>query len=422
MNRKTLPVLLVTTGLLVSCGDKNTPETSVAEYQDPLNSYEVSLVKKSALDQLLSLAKITTTVSSTADDSLLYSADESRAAQASSTSTSATSSIYSNYVIVTNTIASSSTTNSGIRISNAYETKSMIAVLANPTDRVKADGSVTMKYGLYEKSFYKASSAKEFGVTYQLLRPNFADEENLSYRWNSYLMSTYNPISTTNFSYFHEDSNAVRALSSSYAKTVVSNPVYPYDNTKSVTSINSNVSSLEFRYQDGNYRIASGESQSSTSYLSDYFGKALTNGITATSESSSSYEYGPVTFSGSIFAADEYWELQDSTPVLHFNSDTTQALTNISRDYQQTNGTDDFAFETTFTPTSDTTIYSLTNQDGTFAYSPNSFKVDPSITLQIDEETGNWTLSGTSSAKLTYRLLVVMSRDFSKATVTLSLA
>lgn len=422
MKTKSLPIFLLASTSLIACGQNPSGETSVAEYQDPLNNYEVSLVKKSALDQLLSLAKITTTVTSNADDSLLYSADGSHAGQASSTSSSSTSSIYSNRVIVTDTIVSSSTTNSGIRISNAYETKSMVAVLENPAERIQADGSLTMKYGLYEKSFYKASSAKEFGVSYQLLRPNFAEEESLSYRWNSYLMSTYNPISTTNFSYFHEEANAVKALFSSSNKTVVSNPVYPYDNTKSVTSINSNVSSLEFRYQDGNYRVDSAESQSSTSYLSDYFGKALTNGVTGSSSSSSLYEYGQTAFSGSVFSADEYWKLNDNTPVLHFNSDTAKTLTNISRDYQQTYGTDDFAFETTFTPSSDDTIYSLTNQDGSYTHAASTFTIDPSITLKSDEETGSWTLSGSSSSKLTYRLLVVMSRDFSKTTITLSIA
>lgn len=418
--KKFIPLVLIS-ALLFSCGNQNDGTKNNNEYKNPLNDYEEILVKKSILENLLNVSSVQSTSKISQDDEKLYGSGNTIGFTKEETTSSVTTAIYSNKIIVSETIYSSSTTSSGIVVKDSYELKSMTAVLANPDELVK-EGSLTTTYGLYKKDFYKAASGKEFGVTYQLLDGNFANEDNLNYKWNNYLLKSLDTISSTAYDYFRNDQGDVEALYSTSSKVVETNPVYRYDNSKSVTKFTTSVSSLSLDKNNDSYQLKSLSSSNDSDYLSDYFGNALSDGNVYHSETNSSYFYGQTIFPGVPFSSSEYWNLDSATPILEASNDNQlveeTTFSNISRDYQQTYGTDSFAFELTFTPTKESYTYRLTNKKGSENYNPSSFNVSSTASITINEDQSfTFGQIGTS-----YRILVIIDANFSSTKISISLA
>ena len=297
MKKRTYLPLLTVTSLLLSCGGEQKDGIAANEYKNPLNNYEEILVKKSVLESILSLSSVQSTYKTSQDDEKLYAQNGSKAFTKTEASSSVVSAIYSNKIIVDNEIATSSVTANGIKVTDSHETKSMVAVLKNPED-VLAKGKVSSTYGLYQKTFYKASSAKEFGVSYNLIDGNFASEDTLEYKWNNYLLNKYDSISSTPFNFFRDEEGKTTALYSSSTRSIVTNPIYRYDNTKSVTNVTSNISSLTLDKVADKYQLKDLHVLKDVDYLSDYFGNPLENGNVSHSETSSSYFYGQNVFAG----------------------------------------------------------------------------------------------------------------------------
>lgn len=421
LKRKNVTPLLLVSGLLVSCGMSVNVGDSIPEYKNPLNDYEQILVKKSVLENLLDLSSVQTTYEISKDDEKLYADSGSRAYTKEETTSSITTAIYTNKVIVRDAIYSSSVTSSGIVVKDSYEQKSMIAVLGNP-DKLVKDGTLTTEYGLYRKNFYKASSGKEFGVTYELLNGSFADKDDVDYKWDNYILKQFDTISSINYNLFRDDQGNIEALYSTSDKSYVTSPVYPYDNAKSVASINTSVSSLEFNNVDDGYQLKSISTVTDTDYLSDYFGNALANGNVSHSESTSTYAYSPTLFAGSPFSSNEYWDLYSSTPVLetYFDNELKNeaTFTDITRDYQQTYGTDSFAFELTYTPTNSDYTYDLTNRGKNINQNPNKFTLSSSVKIKINDD-NSFSFLQTDVA---YRFLVVLDSSYKVTSVSISLA
>lgn len=418
--RVILPIASVLS-LLFSCGGNNGNEKSAEEYKNPLNSYEETLVKKSALEHLFDLSSVQITTKNINDDEKLFAKNGSRAVSANSSTSSSMTSIYNNRVIVSDTVVTSSKTSLGVKVTESYQTKSMIAVLNNPSEMIEK-GSLTTTYGLYKKSYYKASSAKEFGVTYDLLDMNFANEDDLEYKWKNYLMTTYDSITGINYNFFRDDDNNVEALYSSSSKATVANPVFPYDATKSVTSISSTIASLQLSSVSDGYQIRSGTFSSDVDYISDYFGNPLDDGNVSHTETNTNYFYHPTAFAGTPFGAMEYWTLDSHTPVLEINSETvnstTKTFTDITRDYQQTYGTDEYAFELTFVPTIEDAIYTLTDKSDESFYNAEHFLLDKNVSVEINEN-GSFSLKELGTP---IRIQAVFSSDFTSNTITIGLA
>lgn len=421
LKRKNITPLLLVSGLLMSCGNASDSGSSAQEYKNPLNNYEQILVKKSVLENMLNLSSVQMTYKLSQDDEKLYASSGSKAYTREETTSSLTTAIYSNKVIVSNKIYSSSTSSSGIIVKDSYELKSMTAVLENPDELIES-GSITTEYGLYQKNFYKASSGKEFGVTYSLINKNFAGKDDVDYKWNNYILSEFDTISSLNYSLFRDDKGNVEALYSTSEKSYVKNAVYPYDSTKSVASIKTNVSSLAFNNINDGYQLKSISTTSDTDYLADYFGNALENGNVYHSETTSSYSYSQTAFAGIPFEANEYWELYSSTPVLETYLDNElkneYTFTNITRDYQQTYGTDSFAFELTYTPMNSNYTYDLTNMDKDLNQDPKKFTVSSSAKIKINDD-NSFSFLETNVA---YRLLVILDTSYKVTSVSISLA
>lgn len=421
MKKKNIVPLLLVSGLLISCSKQNANANSNDEYKNPLNDYEEIIVKKSILENFLNISSIQTTNKISKDDEKLYGEGRTIGYTKEETTSSVTTAIYSNKIIVSDTIYSSSVTSSGIVVKNSYELKSMTAALANPETLVK-EGGLTTTYGLYTKNFYKASSGKEFGVTYQLVNGNFANEDNLDYKWNNYLLNSFDSISSTSYDYFRDDQGNVEALYSTSNKVVETNPVFRYDDSKSVTKFNTSISSLILDNVDDGYQLKSLSNSSDSDYLSDYFGNALMDGNVYHSETNSTYFYGQTVFPGVPFEATEYWNLDSATPILEtINGDnvTETTFTNITRDYQQTYGTDSFAFELTYTPTKESYTYSLTNKEGKQHFDPSSFNISSTAGITINSENKTFSFDQLNTS---YRLLVIIDAKFTTTQVSISLA
>lgn len=421
MKTKNLTSILLVSTLLFACNNQNNTSKTNSEYKNPLNDYEKILVKKSALDNLLKVGSIESVSKASSDNEKLYGGNGSRAISKQEENVSSTTAIYSDKIILNNSTVTSSTTSNGIKITNSYEEKNMIAVLKNPADVTEKDNSVAT-YGLYEKTFHKSSSAKEFGVTYTLLELNFANEDNLDYKWNNYLLNSFDQISSTQFDYFRNDDGETSALYSSLNKASVTNPIYTYDSSKSVTTITSNVSSLTLDKTNGEYQLKEYKSSTDVDYLSDYFGNSLEDGNVSHHEETSSYFYGQKVFAGARFEASEYWELNDHTPVLEIYNENkaTSELTfaNITRDYQQTYGTDNFAFVLTIKPSKATTTYSITNTAKDTVYEPSKFIVSSSVKINTNTDMS----FSFEQLNTSYQLLVVLDTKFNLKSINISLA
>lgn len=420
MKRRNCFPLLAVTSLLLSCGGNQKEGLTANEYKNPLNDYEEILVKKSVLESILSLSNVQSTIKTSQDDEKLYAKNGSKAFTKLEESSSVVSAIYSNKIIVDNEIATSSTTANGIKVTDSYETKSMIAVLKNPEETI-TKGKVLSAYGLYQKTYYKASSAKEFGVSYALIDGNFANEDSVDYKWNNYLLNKYDSISSTPFNFFRDEEGNTTALYSSSTRSTVTNPIYRYDNTKSVTSLTSNISSLELNKVDAGYQLKDLCVLKDVDYLSDYFGNSLEDGNVYHSETNSSYFYGQSVFAGVPFEASEYWDLNAHTPVLEVSIDNeltnTVTFTNVTRDYQQTYGTDCFAFELTYMPTSEQETYRLTDVSKDGNYLPKDIQASSAVDFKINEDS-----SFSLEKNVSYRFLVVLDPSFKLKTISLSLA
>lgn len=421
MRKKNLPTLLLISGLLFSCSNLGNEEENSAEYKNPLNNYEEILVKKSVLENFLNLSSVQTTTKISQDDEKLYANSTSRGYSKIEGSSTTTSAIYSNKIIVSETISSSAKTSSGIVVRDSYEEKSMTAALENPSELIDNE-TLTTKYGLYKKNFYKASSGKEFGVTYELLDGNFANDDNVQYKWNNYLLSTFDTISSTSYDFFRDDAGSVEALYSTSSKDVVTNPIYRFDSSKSVTAINSSVSSLTFNNVNNGYELKSLSTVKDTDYLSDYFGNALKDGNVSHSELTASYFYNQTVFPGVAFSSQEYWDLDSSTPVLETYNDSflqqSVNFKNITRDYQQTYGTDSYAFELTLTPKYSDYKYFLTNKEKMINVDPKTFELSQSVNIQINDDFSFSFLQ----TNVAYRFLVVMDSSLKTSSISLSLA
>lgn len=419
-SRNLTPILLVS-AILCACNGQNNSTSDKNEYKNPLNDYEKILVKKSALENLLNVSSIESFSKTSSDNEKLYGESTSRAISKVEENISKTTAIYTDKIILNNSTVTSSNTSNGIKITNSYEEKDMIAVLENPESVVKDSTSIS-KYGLYEKTYHKSSSAKQFGVTYSLLELNFANEDNLDYKWNNYLLNSIDQISSTSFNYFRNDDGDISALFSSLTKTSVTNPIYTYDPTKNVTTITSNVSSLDLDKIDDGYRLKEYKTSNDVDYLSDYFGNSLESGNVSHHEQTNSYFYGQTIFAGARFEASEYWELNSHTPVLQISNGEAGVdqltFSNVTRDYQQTYGTDNYAFELTFKPSKTTTSYSLTDISKENVYKPNKFSVSSSVKLNINTD---MTFSF-EQANISYQILVVLDTKFNLKSVTVSLA
>lgn len=420
MKKRTYLPLLTVTSLLLSCGGEQKDGIAANEYKNPLNNYEEILVKKSVLESILSLSSVQSTYKTSQDDEKLYAQNGSKAFTKAEASSSVVSAIYSNKIIVDNEIATSSVTANGIKVTDSHETKSMVAVLKNPED-VLAKGKVSSTYGLYQKTFYKASSAKEFGVSYNLIDGNFASEDTLEYKWNNYLLNKYDSISSTPFNFFRDEEGKTTALYSSSARSIVTNPIYRYDNTKSVTSVTSNISSLTLDKVADKYQLKDLHVLKDVDYLSDYFGNPLENGNVSHSETSSSYFYGQNVFAGVPFASEEYWNVNSHTPILEtYLSDSLMeknVFNNITQDYQQMYANDDYAYKTTFTVNNKDFVYRLTDKDENSSYTADKFIVSPSIGFKINEDKS----FSFEEENVTYELLVVFDSSFALKSITLSL-
>ncbi len=397
--------------LLSSCGSSNNVQEDINEYKNPINNYEKTLVQKSVIENILNVSSIQTSLVNSSDDEKLYGNSSSKSISKIESSSSKVTAIYSNNIIVENETVTSSTLENGIRIVESYELKNMIAVLENPQEQISS-GKLSSKYGLYKKSFYKASGAKEFGVTYSLITPNFASEDDLEYKWNNYLITSFDKVSSVSYNYFKNSETSINALYSSIYKTTVTNPLYRNDSTKSVTAVTSNISKLNLETIDDDYRIKSLSTTNTVDYLTDYYLNSLENGNVSTYQESSSYFYGKTIFAGVPFEASEYWNLNSYTPVLEMYyedsiSDKT-TFTNITRDYQQTFGNDNFAFELTFQPRSSEYKYRLSDVSSKNVYSPSTFIMNDNIGLKANEDS-TFTLDENS----TYHFVVELKPDFS---------
>ena len=420
MKRRNCFPLLAVTSLLLSCGGSNDNDGATNEYKNPLNDYEEILVKKSALESILSLSSVQSTIKTSQDDEKLYAKNGSKAFTKLEESSSLVSAIYSNKIIVDNEISTSSTTANGIKVTDSHETKSMIAVLKNP-EEVLSKGKLSATYGLYQKTFYKASSAKEFGVSYALMDGNFANEDSVDYKWNNYLLNKYDSISSTSFNFFRGEDGVTTALYSSSTRSTVTNPIYRYDSTKNVTSVTSNISSLELKKEGNEYQLKDLHVVKDIDFLSDYFGNSLENGNVYHSETNNSYFYGQSVFAGVPFEANEYWSLNAHTPVLEVSVDNaltnSVTFTNVTRDYQQTYGTDSFAFELTYIPNEDNATYRLTDVSKEGNYLPKDIQVSSAIDFKINEDS-----SFSLEKNVAYRFLVVLDPNFKLKAISLSLA
>ena len=417
--RKYLPLLAVTS-LLLSCGGEQNDGKAADEYKNPLNDYEEILVKKSVLESILSLSGIQSTYTTSEDDEKLYAQNGSKAFKKTEESTSLVSAIYSNKIIVDNEIATASTTSNGIKITDSHETKTMVAVLKNPED-ILAKGKVSTAYGLYQKTFYKASSAKEFGVSYKLIDGNFANEDTLDYKWNNYLLNKYDSISSTPFNFFRDEEGTTTALYSSSTRSILANPIYSYDKTKSVTSVTSNISSLKLDKVDDEYQLKELHVIKDVDYLSDYFGNPLEDGNVSHSETSSSYFYGQSVFPGVSFGSEEYWNVDAHTPILEMYSNDSlinkYTFENITQDYQQMYANEDYAYKISFTVNDKNYVYRLTDKDENSSYTADKFIVPPSIGFKINDDKS----FSFEQENVTYELLVVFDSSFALKSITLSL-
>ncbi len=419
MKNKKLIILSLFGTLLTSCGASNYSVSDINDYKNPLNNYEKNLVQKSVIENILDIATIQISSSTSKDDEKLYGSAGSKSVSKVETSSSKTTALYKNKIIIENETVTSSVFENEIRVTESYDSRNMIAVLENPEDLLTS-GRLTTKYGLYKKSFYKASGAKDYGVTYSLINGNFAGESDLDYKWNNYLITNFDKFSSYAFSYFKNDEGTVNALYSSINKTTVTNPLYRNDSAKSVTAVSSDVSKLGLETIDNGYRIKKLSTSKTVDYLTDYYGNSLEDGNVSTSTEETSYFYGQTLFAGVAFEAKEYWNLDSSTPVLEIYSDGTLSdkttFTNITRDYQQTYGNDNFAFELTFKPRSENYTYRLCSATGNTIYSPSSFNMLSSIGLKI-EENNFFTLDENSA----YYFSVVLKPDFSIKEINVSL-
>ncbi len=419
MKKNKLVTIFLVSGLLGACSTSTSGENDINEYKNPLNNYEKTLVQKSVIENVLDISSVQTSITSSKDDEKLYGSNGSKSISKSDSTSSKITAIYSNKIIVENETVTSSTLENGIRITESYELKNMLAVLSNPEEQITS-GKVTSKYGLYKKSFYKASGAKEFGATYSLINGNFANEDDVDYKWNNYLITNLDKVSSVTYSYFKNDDNNINALYSYVSKSTITNPLYRYDNTKSVTAVTSNVSKLSLETIDDGYRIKNLSTTNTVDYMTDYYGNSLDDGNISSYEETSSYFYGKTIFAGVPFEAEEYWNLNSYTPVLESSLDGTTkdktTFTNITRDYQQTYGNDNFAFELTFQPTDNECTYRLTDVSGKTTYSPSQFTMADNIGLTLNDDS-SFNLSENS----TYHFVVELKPDFSLKAITVSL-
>ncbi len=420
MKNKKLIITSLFGVLLSSCGFSNNGSSEINDYKNPLNNYEKNLVQKSVIENITDIASIEVSSSSSKDDEKLYGSASSKSISKSESTSSKTAVIYSNYIILEKETITSSTFENGIRVTESYETRNMLAVLENPAGQITS-GRIATKYGLYKKSFYKASGAKEFGATYSLINPNFSDETDLEYKWNTYLITNFDKFSSFAFNYFKNDDGSVNALYSSLSKSTITNPLYRNDTTKNVTAVTSDVSKLGLETIDDGYRIKKLSTSKTVDYLTDFYGNSLEEGTVSTYKEDTSYFYDKSLYVGDPFKASEYWELDSSIPVLEIYSDGNLSdkttFTNITRDYQQTYGNENFAFELTFKPKGENYAYRLNDASSKNIYSPSSFKTTGNIGLTINEDK-SFTLDPNS----TYYFSVILKPDFSIKEVSISLA
>ncbi len=419
MKNKKLIIFSLFGCLLASCSPSKDSASDINDYENPLNNYEKSLVQKSVIENILDIASIQVSSSSSKDDEKLYGSINSKSISKSQSTSSKITALYKNKIIIENETVTSSVFENQIWITESYDTRNMIAVLENPSDMLTS-GRLTTKYGLYKKSFYKASGAKEFGVTYSLVNGNFADESDLDYKWNTYLITNFNKFSSYAFSYFKNDEGTINALYSSLSKSTVTNPLYRNDSAKSVTALTSDVSKLALETLDNGYRIKSLRTNKTVDYLTDFYGNSLEDGNVSSYNEDTSYFYGQTLFAGVPFEAKEYWQLNSATPVLEIYNDGVLSdkttFTNITRDYQQTYGNDNFAFELAYKPKGDNYTYRLSNSAGSDFYSPSSFNMPSDIGLTTLDD-GYFSLDANS----TYYFSVVLKPDFTIKEISLSL-
>ncbi len=419
MKNKKLIILSLFGTLLASCGASNNNATDINDYKNPLNNYEKNLVQKSVIENILDIATIQVSSSTSKDDEKLYGSVGSKSISKSEAASSKITAIYKNKIIIENETVTSSTFENEIRITESYDSRNMIAVLENPADLLTS-GRLTTKYGLYKKSFYKASGAKEYGVTYSLINGNFAGESDVDYKWNNYLITNFDKFSSYAFSYFKNDEGTINALYSSISKSTVTNPFYRNDSTKSVTAVSSDVSKLALETIDNGYRIKKLSTNKTVDYLTDYYGNSLEDGNVSSFSEETSYFYGQTLFAGVAFEASEYWNLDSSTPVLEIYNEGAltdkTTFSNITRDYQQTYGNDNFAFELTFKPRSENYSYRLSNSTGNTVYSPSSFSMLSNIGLKVEDD-NYFTLDENSA----YYFSVILKPDFSIKEINVSL-